>query len=204
MSDEATLIVGILGGLAVMIVLLLRHQRRKEARLAAQTEIEIPIQSTAKAAGIIIVSMLPGPVLVGVLAAATDQTRQHAVAVVLLLLALSMGGVFTVGMKLARRYANVGLLRYTPARLELRIGPQRWQVDLGKPYELDEAHAFGPGNISLQVLVVRQSDGGLAFSYGLPLGRKPYGDRAVDRYVEPLVDGEARVIHDRLRTRTAR
>jgi hypothetical protein len=30
-------------------------------------------------------------------------------------------------------------------------------------------------------------------------GRKAYGDHAVDRYIEPLVDGEARVIHDRLR-----
>ncbi len=204
MSDEATFIVGLLGGLAVMIVLLVRQQRRKEARLAAQTEIELPIQNTGKAAGIIALSLLPGPALLGVLAALTDQMREHAVALVLLMLALGMTMVFTVGMKLARRYANIGLLRYTPARLELQVGAQQWQVDLGKPYELDEAHAFGPGNMSLQVLVVRQGGGGLAFSYGLGVGRKPYGDRSVDRYIEPLLDGEARVIHDRLRTRTAR
>jgi hypothetical protein len=33
-SDEAILVVVLLGGIAVMVVALVRHQRRKEARLA--------------------------------------------------------------------------------------------------------------------------------------------------------------------------
>jgi hypothetical protein len=41
----------------------------------------------------------------------------------------------------------------------------------------------------------------VAFSYGLPIGRKPYGNHGVERYVAPIVDAEARVIHDRLRLR---
>src|SRR5450631_2057440 len=47
------------------------------------------------------------------------------------------------------------------------------------------ASAFGPASVPVQVLAVRQGDHVLAFSYGLPMGRKPYGDHAVDRYIEP-------------------
>jgi hypothetical protein len=202
-SDEAILVVGILGGIAAMIVVLVRHQRRKEARLAAQTEIEIPIQSVGRTVVIILPAMVLGPVLVAVLGALTHPGPQHALAAVFLAVGLGVVGMFG-GIALSRRYARIGLLRYTPKRVDLHLRAQQWSVDLGQPYELDEALAFGPNHMSLQVLVVRQGGGGLAFSYGLPLGRKAYGDRSVDQYIEPLVDGEARVIHDRLRTRTSR
>lgn len=118
------------------------------------------------------------------------------------MLALGLGiiGMFA-GMSLSRRYARIGLLRYAPPHLELRLGPERWHVDLDQPCELAEASAFGPASVPVQVLAVRQGDHVLAFSYGLPMGRKPYGDHAVDRYIEPFIDAEARVIHDRLRRR---
>ena len=114
---------------------------------------------------------------------------------------LGVAGLFA-GLRPCRRYARIGLLRDAPARLELQLGADRWHVDLDEPYQLDEALAFGQASMSLQVLVVREGDHGLAFSYGLPLGRKAYGDRSVDRYIAPLVNGEARVIHDRLRQRS--
>jgi hypothetical protein len=203
LSDEAILVVAILGGIAAMIVVLVRHRRRKEARLAALTDIELPIQSTFRATLVILPSMVIGPVLVGVLGAITDPWgRQHALAATLLAIGLGVVGIFA-GVKLARRTARIGLLRYAPPRLELQLGAQQWHVDLNQAYELDEASAFGPANMSLQVLVVRQGGHGVAFSYGLPLGRRAYGDGAVDRYIEPLVDGEARIIHDRLRARAA-
>jgi hypothetical protein len=197
-SDEAAVVVGILGLIAAMIVVILRQQRRREARLAALPEIEIPIQSVGRAALIIAALSAVGPVLVGVLAALTDQGRQHAVAAVLLGLGIGIAGMFA-GMRLSRRFARIGLLRYAPPRLELQLGPERWHVDLDQPCQLAEASAFGPSGIRLQVLAVKQGDRLVAFSYGLPIGRKAYGDHAVDRYIEPLVDGEARVIHDRLR-----
>ena len=200
MSDEATVILGLLGIITVMIVVLVRGQRRKEARLAALAEIEIPILSIGRSVLIGLPSIVVAPVLVAVLCAHTDLGRGHAVAAVLLAVGLGVVGMFA-GMRLCRRYARIGLLRYAPPRLELQLGAKQWHVDLDQPYELDEASAFGPTNMPLQVLVVRQGDHGLAFSYGLPIGRKPYGDRGVDRYIEPLVDGEARVIHDRLRRR---
>jgi hypothetical protein len=147
--------------------------------------------------------VLVGTAVVPVLAAITDPwARGHALAATLLGMGLGVVGIF-VGMRLSKRHARIGLLRYTPARLELQLRGQQWHVNLDEPYALDEAHAFGPASMSLQVLVVRQGDHGLAFSYGLPIGRKAYGDNAVDRYIEPLVDGEARVIHDRLRARVA-
>jgi hypothetical protein len=43
MSDEGILIGGILGGIAVMGVGILTYVRRREAQLASQQEIEIPI-----------------------------------------------------------------------------------------------------------------------------------------------------------------
>jgi hypothetical protein len=199
-SDEAAVVVGILALLAAMIFAIVRQQRLKEARLASLTEIEIPIQSTGRAALILVFAIVPGPVLVGVATALAVDARQHAAAVVLVSLGLSVVGMF-VGMRLARRYARIGLLRYAPPRLELEIGLERWHVDLDQPCELAEASAFGPGNIPLQVLAVKQGERVVAFSYGLPLGRKPYGDHGVPRYIEPLVDAEARVIHDRIRQR---
>ena len=203
MSDEGILVVAILGGIAAMIVVLVAYRRRKEARIAALTDIEIPIQSTFRSTLIILPSMVVGPVLVGVLGAITDPWgRQHALAATLLAIGLGVVGMFA-GWKLSRRYARIGLLRYAPPRLELQVRADHWRVNLDEPYQLDEAFAFGPANMSLQVLVVRQGDHGVAFSYALPLGRKFHGDQAVDRYIEPLVDGEARIIHDRLRARAA-
>jgi hypothetical protein len=55
-SDEAILIIVLLGGIAVMCVVLLRYQRGKEARLAALTEIEIPIQSVFRSVLVIVPS----------------------------------------------------------------------------------------------------------------------------------------------------
>lgn len=203
MSDEATLVVGLLGGMAALIVVLLRYQRRKEARLVAQTDIELPIQSVGKAAAIIAASMIVPSVLAGVVAALINPGPEHAVAAVFLVLALSVACMF-VGVKLSYRYACIGRLSYTPRALELQLGAERWQIELGQAYELDEGLAFGPKNMPLQVLVVRQEGRELAFSYGLPLGRKHHGDRTFDRYPRPAVGSEARVIHDRLRRRTAR
>lgn len=72
-NDEAILVVVLHGGMAVMVAALVRHRRRKEARLAALSEIEIPILSMVRSVIIVIVSIVVGPVLVGLLAALADQ-----------------------------------------------------------------------------------------------------------------------------------
>lgn len=194
------MVVGILALIAGMILVILRQQRRKEARLAALAEIEIPILSTARAALIIVASMVPAPVVVAMLAAQTEEGRRHAVAAVLLSLGAGVVAMFG-GLRLARRYARRGLLRYAPPRLELQLGAQRTYVDLDQPCQLAETSAVHPTGISLQVLALKQGDRLLAFSYGLPLGRKPYGAESVANHIEPVVDAEARVIHDRIRQR---
>lgn len=198
MSDEALVVGGVLGLIAAMIVAIVVKQRRKEARLAALAEIEIPIQSMWRSVLVIVPSMVAGPVLVALVGALADGVRQHAVAVVLLAMGLGLVGMFA-GMRLCRRFARIGLLRYAPPRVELQIGDQQCHVDLDQPCQLAEASAIGPGSVRLQVLALRQGDRVLAFSYGLPIGRKPYGDHSVDQYLEPVVDAEARVIHDRIR-----
>jgi hypothetical protein len=200
-SDEAILIVVLLGGIAVMCVALLRYQKHKEARLAARTEIEVPIQSVLRSVLIILPAMVVGPVLMAVVGAKTDPWgRQHALAATLLGIGLGVAGMLA-GVRLSRRYARVGVLRYTPTRLELEVAGERRSIDLDEPYELAEGSAEGPTNMRLQVVYVQQGGTVWGFSYGLPITRKPYGDTAFDRYPAPLVDGEARVIHDRLRER---
>ena len=198
MSDEAILVVALLGGIAVMCVVLVRYMRRKEARLAAQTEIEIPIHSLPKSVFVCLLAVLIGSVPVPVFGAVTDPWgRRHALAMVLAAIGLALVALL-VALRLSRRFRTTGLLRYTPTRLELQLGDQRWHVDLDQPYELREGFASGPADTPLQVLYVKQGDDGWGFSYGLPLARKPYGG-ALDTYFTPLVGGEARVIHDRLR-----
>jgi ribosome-binding factor A len=58
MSDENLVVVGILVGIVAMIVVLVRYQRGKERRLAAQTEIEIPIMSFGWSVATVIVSIV--------------------------------------------------------------------------------------------------------------------------------------------------
>jgi hypothetical protein len=202
-NDEAILVVVILAGIAGMIVVLVRYQRGKEARLAALTEIEIPIASTLRTVLVVLPSIAVSPVLMAVLGAMTDPwLRHHALAATLTGIGVGVVGLF-VGLRVSRRFCRIGLLRYTPVSLDLELGDERRHIDLDEPYELAEGMAWGPANMPLQVLSVRQGDRHWGFSYGLPLGRKPYGDGGFDRYLTPLVNGEARVIHDRLRARVA-
>ena len=52
---------------------------------------------------------------------------------------------------------------------------------------------------SADELILTQGNVRLGFSYGLPIGRTGYGDGTLGSAVGPLVDGQARVIHERLR-----
>lgn len=201
MSDEALLVVALLGGIAALSYGLWRRQQVKEARLTARTEIEIPIQSLYRSALVIALASSVGPVAAGVFATLTDPwARSHALAMTMTGIGLGVVGMLA-GLRAASRYCRVGLIRYTPSRLELQLGDGRWSTDLEQPYELEEGLAHGPAEMPVQVLYVKQGNNRWGFSYGLPLRRRPHGENVFDRYVAPLVNGEARVIHDRLRQR---
>jgi hypothetical protein len=100
-------------------------------------------------------------------------------------------------------WRRVGALRYTAARLTLETKAQPCLLDLDRPFELYEGSATGPGGSQLQVLSFRQDGIAWGFSYGLPITRKPYVNCDVNGYLSPLLGGEARVIHDRIRSRLA-
>ena len=51
------------------------------------------------------------------------------------------------------------------------------------------------------MLTFRQDGIAWGFSYGLPIMGKPYVNREVKGYLTPLLGGETRVIHDRVRAR---
>jgi hypothetical protein len=203
MSDESLFVFLLLLGLAVMIVGLVRYQRGKERRIAARAEIEIPIDSMWRSALALVPSLVAGPTIVVTLAATLDEARKHAVAMTLTALGVGMIGLWT-GMRLSRHFRRVGVLRYTSASLDFELGDVHRHLDLSQPYALAEGLAFGPAHMPLQVVSIAQNGDHWGFSYGLPLGRKPYGDRSLDSYLAPLLPGETRIIHDRLRERIER
>ena len=200
-DDESILVVVLVLGMAAMIVAIVWYQRGKEARLDSQTEIEIPIDSTLRSLLVFLPSIAAGPVLVAALSVAIDPwPRQHALAATLIGIGVGAVGLF-LGLRASRRFRRIGVLRYTPVSLDLELGPERWRIDLNQPFELDEASAPGPAHARLQVLLVSQGNSRWGFSYMLPMTREPYGDRALDRYLTPLLNGETYLIHDRLRAR---
>jgi hypothetical protein len=196
-------VLGSLGICVVALGLIWLQYGLRPRRLAARTEIEVPIPSMGRTALILAPSMVLPPALGLTVLLLDGESSQHAVALTLVPLGLCFAGIFA-GLSLARRYARVGVLRYTPHRLELVLGDERCHVDLDQPYELDEARAFAPGdNDSLQVVRVREGARALAFSYGLAAWRTPYGGITTS-YLPPILDGEASAIHDRLRQRLGR
>lgn len=198
-ADETILVVVLLGGIAAMIVVLVAYQRRVERRLVGRDEMEVPIQSVARALVVLLPSMAAGPIACGVIASLTDPwARHHALAMTLASIGTGVLGL-VIGIRATRGFRRIGALRWTRDRLELELADERRRVDLTRPFELDEATALGPQHMLLQVVIVTQGDVQLGFSYGLPMGRKGYGDRTLDAPVGPLVDGQARVIHERLR-----
>ena len=199
MAPEAPLVVILLAGILAMVVLLVRHQRAKEARLADTEHIELPIESTARTVLVILPSIIAGPVVAGIAAAATDPwARNHALLATLGTIALGVAGLF-IGLRLSRNFRRVGTLRCSQLNLRLDFDGQRREIDLTQPYELHEATALGPANTRLQVVVITQWHRQCGFSYGLPVRREAYGDCEVDKYPLPLLGAEARVVHERLR-----
>jgi hypothetical protein len=201
MSDETLVVVGILVGIVAMIVVLVRYQRGKERRLAAQAEIEIPVMSFWWSVATVVVSIAVGPVALGVVSALSPSSfREHA-AVATLSMLVASGLLVPLCLCLTHGWRRVGVLRHTATRLTLEMKDQRFALDLDRPFELYEGSATGPGGSQLQVLSFRQDGIAWGFSYGLPIARKPYVTCDVNGYLTPLLGGEARVIHDRIRSR---
>ena len=201
MSDETLVVVGILVGIVAMIVVLVRYQRGTERRLAAQDETEIPVMSFWLSVATVVVSIAIGPVTFGIVAAFSSQwSREHA-GVATLSVLIASGLLIPLCLWGTRRWRRVGELRYTAERLTLHLKDRRCELDLTRPFELFEGSATGPGDSQLQVLSFRQDGIAWGFSYGLPIGRKPYVNHQANGYLMPLLGGETRVIHDRLRAK---
>jgi hypothetical protein len=199
MSDEFILIAALLAGLAIMIAVVVLPQRRKERLVRQSVDVEIPIESVPRTVAVMLPAAVVFPVGVGIVGKLTDPwMRSHALGAVL----TGVGGaVVTVvlAMMASRRWRRVGALTLTQARLELSLPLLTLSLDVQRPFRISEASAIGAYGMQYQVVVVTQGEQSWGFSYMLPVGRPPYGDRAVDEAVPPLLGGEVRVIHDRLR-----
>jgi hypothetical protein len=201
MNQETILVFAMLIGIGVLVVTLVRYQRNKEKRLASLAVIEIPIFSTFRTLVVLTVSSLPGLALLALLL--DPWARDHAALALGLTVLVGAGGA-GLGIRFSRRFRRVGLLRFSSPLLELEQGAHRQFIDLTVPFTLEEGGAEGPAHMPLQVLVVRQPGREVALAYGLPLGRSPYGDTRHATFPRPLLDGETRVIHDRLRAKAGR
>jgi hypothetical protein len=122
---------------------------------------------------------------------------------VLLSIVVGSGVLIPLLLWLTRGWRRDGVLRYTADQLAMELKGVRCVLDLRQPFELLDGSAPGPGNLPLQVLLLRQGGEAWGFSYGLPIHRKPYGDTAMKAYVAPVLGAETRVVHDRLRARLA-
>jgi len=201
MNQETILVVALILGIGVLIITLVRYQRNKEQRLASLAVIEIPIFSTFRTLVVLTGFSLPGLVLLALLM--DLWARDHAALALGLTIFVAAGGA-GLGIRFSRRFRRIGLLRFGPQLLELEQGALRQFIDLTVPFTLEEGGADGPAHMPLQVLVVRQPGREVALSYGLPLGRSPYGDTRYATFPRPLLDGETRVLHDRLRAKVGR
>lgn len=199
MDDEIILVIVILGGIAAMIVGLVIYMRRREARLAAQDRIEIPIYSVWRSVAVILPAMVVVPVLAAVAGAVTDPLlRKHALAATIVTIAGGCASLL-VAILATRRFRRIGMLALDANLLELTEKGGRHALDPRRPFALFEALS-GTSTTPLQFVLVTQDDGSWGFSYGLALGKKAYGDGAVEAPpLGPMVGGEARVLHDRLR-----
>jgi len=203
MDGEAIVVIGMLAGIAVMVTVLLLYQRGKERRLAAEADIEIPAMSVWRSVLVFLVAAVAGPVTTAVVTGfSSSWTRENAAVAVLSTVAGS-GLLIVAAMRISRGWRRDGLLRYTADQLSLELKGACSVLDLHQPFELHEGFGTGPANMPLQVLWLRQGDRRWGISYGLPIGRKPYGDTLVKNYPTPMLGGETRVIHDRLRGRLA-
>ncbi|MGA9525975.1 MAG: hypothetical protein WBV82_31235 [Myxococcaceae bacterium] len=186
-------------GIAGMIVGIFAYQNWNEARLARHVRIELPIESMGRSVLVALLSLVPVPVAMGAIDAWVHPwTRQNAPGAVL----IGIGGSdlsLLAGIALTRKFRRIGALEWSQERIELRVGGEVATLDLTRPFALFEAGAIGPGGVQAQVVVLKQGDRAWGFSYGLRLGRKPYGNAGVDGTISPFLGGAARVIHDRLR-----
>jgi hypothetical protein len=197
-GEEMVLVVCIVAGLVAVGVAAWMYQRRRERRLAGLERIEIPIHSIARTLLVLFPAIAAVPVLVGVVGAMTDPwLREHALAAVIT--SLGGGGLSLVlAMAATKRFRTTGRLILSPEILQLDDRGQRYVLDPRRPFRLYEGSSIRPGSIPLQVVLVEQDGRSWGFSYGLALGRKSYSDRLTDA-LGPLLGGETRVLHDRLR-----
>ena len=199
MNEEGLLVVSLVGGMVAMCVGIVVAQRRAERRLAAQDEIELPLESTPRTLAVVLPAAVAVPVLVGVVGAVTDPwMRAHALGAVL----LGVGGsaLSIVGaLHATPRLRQIGALRWTTDSLELRVGDVVNGVDLARPFILTEASAFASQGIALQVVVVTQDERTWAFGYTVGI-KNPARGEVIDAGRCPLFGVGARVIHDRLCT----
>jgi len=204
MNGELVTVGGALLGLALVIAIAIAYTRRAESRAREMDRIELPLMSTLRSVLVILPAALAAPIGMGILAHLTDPwMRSHAEIGVLGSLA---GGTLLIALVavLTRDFRRVGALTWTRDQIEITNGSVTIDIDLTRPFEVSEGSGFLHSNLLVQVVALTQNERSLVFGYGLPIGRKPYGEKQVSPDGVPLFGSEGRVVHDHLREARAR
>lgn len=185
------------------------QRRRAAARrqvLEASARIELPIVSEARRAAIVLAIMsLPLAVwVIGLIA--IDEAREHALLVVLGVMAWTAVGL-VLGMVASDRYGRVGALSLEGGELALRRDDGRPIValDLEEGFTLTEWESIPMRGAHVVGVTIAQADQRVTFVYP-PWGARVAGELPVttsSMLAVPAFGAEAAALHARLRAHPA-
>lgn len=204
MDPELLIILAVLASVALIAGAAVARYRRSARVMAAMREarrVEIPVQSqlrVAVATVLVLVVAAGVPVSLGL---ALDETRSHALAFMLGVIALATIGLAAM-IWTVDRWGRVGTLVLDEDSAEVRLvrSGATLAIPLDASLELRDGRlVFGQGEEML-VAVTGSNGTSIVFRYLLAMGDEPlvpheatHGPRGV------LLGREARVIHERLR-----
>ncbi len=178
----------------------LRRQvlRRREALRQAE-RVEIPVVSVLRGVGIALPLVLLPPALIVVPAILLDQTREHALAVVVGVIVLSSVAIMA-SIPLVQRLARVGQLVLDAQELVLEMPGERVAIALDRNLRLREAVVPGGQRVETLVIISQDEDASfIAFRYPCLVREKSLAPGGVTAPPMGILLGpEARVVHERL------
>ena len=194
MSKETLEVGGIVAAIVATLAIGAAYRRRMERRLAAQEVIVVLVMSEWKS---ILIVLLGTAVFVlgGVFGWPLTTSFVIRVSVPFVAGCLCVATL----LWLTRGWRRVGELRYTPNELSLVVDGCSYALDLRQPFELFEWSESGPGDSTLQKVVLRQGEAAWGFTYPLGVGHKQYDNCPGMGGPRVMLNGEASVIHERLR-----
>lgn len=200
MDPELVIVVAVLAVVAGMIAVAYVHHRRTAARLAAAARVEAPIVSQLRVALLLVATLVAGP---GAALGAGVAFGLDGLVVILAVLILS---AFGIGAAVFAPWNRVGavVLDLDALRVDHPDPHLGSEIDLGAPFELEEGWGERGRLVMITVGVHQARRRPIYFHYPMPLrGAAAIPDQPPGPVRGFALGAEGRVVHERLRARTA-